>query len=92
MTASREIENYIPSETVGKLLELTAIPEQIAPYEDFFEYLDGLSVDAGKKYKDKKPMLAEQICPNLTRENLEGIFDLNEKLEQICTAINKWNC
>lgn len=91
LTECREIENYIPADAVGKILDLSEVPKHVGPYEDFFDYLDDLSVDAGKKHKDKKPVLAEKICPHLTKENLNDLLDLNLKMGEICLAINKWN-
>ncbi len=45
----------------------------------------GRFVKKGKgSYRDKKPVLAAQICQYLTKDNISGVLDLKERLDEIC--------
>ncbi|MEI8172366.1 MAG: ATP-binding protein [Deltaproteobacteria bacterium] len=90
LTKGREIENYIPSFAVGKLLNIDT-PEQVGQYDDFFDYLDKLGNDEGKNYRTKKPLMAEKISPYLRKVDLETVLDLGECLKQVCQRIKEWN-
>lgn len=90
VTKGREIENYIPVDAVSALIE-SSEKVSIGQYDDFFDCLDKMKRGEGKSYRSKKPLMAERICPHLTKENLEGLFDLNEQLGKICKKIKEWN-
>ncbi|MBF0464219.1 MAG: AAA family ATPase [Nitrospirae bacterium] len=90
VTKGNEIENYIPAEAVGKLLNKTGI-EQVEQFEDFFKYLDAIDVGEKSSYRKKKPVLAEKVCEHLTKENTKSIIDLDEKMTEVCSQIRKWN-
>jgi putative ATP-dependent endonuclease of OLD family len=90
VTGGREIENYIPAQVVGKVLGLsvTKNPEQ---YECFFDYLDRLQKFEGKKYSKKKSLLAEKVVPFMTLDSMSTSLDLNDRMQEICAEIKKWN-
>lgn len=90
VTKGKEIENYLPASSISEYLGIEA-SEQVGQYENFFDYLDRLKPGEGKRLTDKKPLFAEQICPYLTKHDLERNLDLPEKLEQLCNLIRTWN-
>jgi hypothetical protein len=90
VTKGKEIENYISGSVVSKWLGKEKI-KQVTRYEDFFDYLDGIEAGKGKSYSRRKPLLAEQLSPHMTKENIDGVLDLGERLEQLCDEIKKWN-
>ncbi len=90
VTKGKEIENYIPAEALGKLLDVPLV-RQVGQYENFFEYLDGIKEEKGKWYKGRKPLLAEEVCQHITRENISGVLDLEQRLKEICEVIRDWN-
>ncbi len=90
VTQGREIENYIPNaafETWRSGLKL----DERAPYEDVFEALDKMEPGLGKRYRDKKPQLAEAIVPHITKENSAGMLDLDNQVTELVRRIREWN-
>ncbi len=53
--------------------------------------LDGIKEGKGQWYKGRKPLLAEEVCPFITRETLASVLDLPERLNEICKVIRGWN-
>jgi len=90
VTKGREIENYIPRQSVDALLDVTDSP-QVERYDSFFEHIDSLKPKQGKKYLKDKVLLAGKIVTNLSKENLSGLLDLDEKLNLVCKKIRSWN-
>lgn len=90
VTKGKEIENYIPKETVSKLTEKKNI-KHVGQFEDFFEYLGTIKKNEGKKYQNKKPLLAENVSQFLTKNNIQSVLDLAERLDEICNRIRTWN-
>ena len=90
ITAGKEIENYIPADAVSKLLKIDKV-DQVGRYVNFFEYLNSIEKNKGTYYSTKKAMLAEEIVPHLSKENLNEILDLSKKLDSICDRIRTWN-
>lgn len=91
VTQGREVENYIPAEAVASLLSTPNQVAQVDQYHNFFDYLDTLSDGAGKRYLSKKPLLAEQLVPTMTRDNISNVLDLEEQLNNLCSTIRRWN-
>lgn len=92
VTKGKEVENYVPAEAVAKLLEIdTHSVNQVDQYQSFFDYLDTLKENAGKRYLSKKPLLAEMLVPYMTHENISEVHDLAEKLETLCSTVRRWN-
>jgi len=91
VTHGKEVENYIPAEAVANLLNTPNQVDQVDQYQNFFDYLDTLLDGAGKRYLSKKPLLAEQLVPNMTRNNISNVLDLEEQLNNLCSIIRSWN-
>ena len=90
VTRGKEIENYIPADTLKDMYSLDNV-DQVGQYDDFFAYLDTVASGDGTRYANKKTMFAEKICPHLRREHLEHLLDLSQKLDAICRKIQSWN-
>ncbi|MCF6155801.1 MAG: ATP-binding protein [Candidatus Brocadia sp.] len=90
VTKGKEIENYIPADVVATWLKKQDI-EQVGQYDNFFDYLDNLKNGEGQRYSSRKPLLAEQLCQFMTKENITNSLDLAERLKQVCDVIRKWN-
>lgn len=90
VTAGREVENYIPAASLATFCGL-ASASQTGKFSKFDEHLDRLKSGVGKKYLNNKVLFAEKIIPTLTRENLENILDIKEKIEMAVSEIKRWN-
>lgn len=90
VTKGKEIENYIPVDAMAKWLNKEDIVK-VGQYEDFFDYLDAIKGGEGCRYAHRKPLLAEQLIPYITRKNIGGVLDLADRLEEICNIIRQWN-
>jgi len=84
ITAGREVENYIPIETLRLVLKNPnlAQPEKLA---DIFEYVNRPS------WKGNKVALAHKIVPMLRKAELEKTLDLAPMLDLVCGRIREWN-
>lgn len=90
ITKGKEIENYIPKEVVNSHLK-SSETKDVGKYESFFDYLDLIENGTGKKFFQKKSLLAENLVPHMTKENLSRMLDLDEQMKKICKEIEKWN-
>ncbi|TDY02967.1 ATP-dependent nuclease [Thiohalophilus thiocyanatoxydans] len=90
VTKGKEIENYIPAESIATWRDSQNI-EQVDQYANFFDYLDGVENGQGYYYSSRKSLLAEKLAPHMTRESIAGVLDLGEKLEELCRVIRSWN-
>jgi len=90
ITKGKEIENYIPSDVVNSFWNVKE-SKQVPEYESFFDHLDKVSTNEGKKYSAKKPLLAENIISRMTKENMKNIMDMDERMRKVCSEIKKWN-
>ncbi len=90
ITKGKEIENYIPASVVDEFWGLTD-STQVEKYKSFFDHIDGLVSGEGSRYNSKKPLLAEKIAKIMTKQNLMGSLDLNDRMNEICTKIRNWN-
>lgn len=92
VTKGREVENYIPARVIAKWLGVGI--EQVTQseqYENFFTYLDGIKDGKGKYYSSRKPLLAEELGPHFLKNDLNGVLDLSQRINDVCTNIRKWN-
>lgn len=90
ITKGKEIENYISSEVVDQLLSVqNSVPT--GQYSSFFDHLDSIEAEVGSKYALKKPMLAETLAPLMTKDNMQHVLDLEEKMNKLCAQIENWN-
>ena len=90
VTKGKEIENYIPKEVVAKLLNKPKV-EQVAQYENFFEYLEKISKGSPPYKSPDKVRLAEDVSQHLKKENISAVLDLEQRLDSICEKIKEWN-
>lgn len=90
VTKGKEIENYIPKESLVSITD-TEIAEQVKQFENFFDYLNTNIRGLGDKYIINKPLLAEKVCQLMTKEYLVPMLDINEKMEILCKKIRAWN-
>lgn len=91
ITEGREVENYLSPSVVAKLTnkDMAEIPT-VGQFVDFFAYLDGVAPGLGKKYREKKPLLAEAVAPYLTRDSMT-LFGLGAQMDALCQQIRRWN-
>ena len=90
ITKGTEIENYIPTEAVSKMYGGVSV-RQVSQFEDFFDYLDEVKKNEGKRFSKRKAVLAETLCRFLTKDNFAGILDLKDQIEKVCSRIQSWN-
>lgn len=92
VTKGREIEHYIPREALAAYYG-KEMPEPTADdaYLRFEDYLDKIDEGAGRTYLNRKTVYATRISPLITREGLEAIPDLAEKLDAVVEKLDQWN-
>ncbi|MCP5197560.1 MAG: AAA family ATPase [Gammaproteobacteria bacterium] len=90
VTKGKEIENYIPAESIISWKNRQNI-EQVEQYVNFFEYLNKIENGQGDYYSSQKPLLAEKLVPYMTKESIARVLDLGENLEKLCNFIRGWN-
>ncbi len=90
LTNGREIENYIPMAALRELYGNGKISE-LGQYQEFAEYLDSVKVGIGKRFKRSKVVFAEQVCPHMTKENINGVYDLMKQINSCKEDILRWN-
>ena len=90
LTKGREIENYIPMAALRELYGNGKISE-LGQYQEFSEYLDSIKVGIGKRFKRTKVVFAEQVCPHITKENINGVYDLMKQINACKKDILRWN-
>lgn len=71
VTKGKEIENYISAGVISNWLDGQVIAD-VGQYENFFDYLDSIKAGVGQRYSSRKPLLAELLSPNITKENIVG--------------------
>lgn len=92
ITDGREIENYIPAEAISAWLgDSSGPPEMVGSFESFFAYIDRLEEGRGRRYEKQKPLLAEEVTPYFTKDNLASVPGLKDKLDRLCGEIRRWN-
>lgn len=92
ITATKEIENYIPSEALQKAFS-EATARAPGRFEHFFPSAAGQSyieTQLNRKSVDKVE-LATMVAPHLTLENMSERFDWKSECERITNAIRRWN-
>ena len=91
VTAGKEIENYLPLEAISKLFKKAELPA-LGEFEDIADFLNkNISGNEGSKFEKRKPQFAANICPFLTKDNINNILDLSERLNNLCQKIKEWN-
>ena len=90
VTKGKEIENYVTSNAINPVLDITAAT-QVGQYEKFDQYLNKLKAHEGESYLNNKVLFAEKVLPNLSKEDLETVLDLSEKISDAVSEIKRWN-
>jgi AAA15 family ATPase/GTPase len=96
VTEVKEVENYIPPDILGKIFSKTSLLK-IGKYEHFYHIPKGKSKDLGYWQKNKfdgqfdKVEFAHKVAEDITRENIENVFDLDKNMKEICRRIKTWN-
>lgn len=90
VTAGKEVENYIPTQTINSLYRTDTAPS-LERYGDFSEFLDSLRNEEGKRFLRNKVLYAEQVCPSITVADMASVFDLKAKINEACNRIRFWN-
>ncbi|MER0497304.1 AAA family ATPase [Aeromonas hydrophila] len=91
LTKGKEIENYIPADSIKKAFDISTEVRQVEQYENFFDYLEEYVKNKGRQYESKKTILASQLIPFMEKDMLSSCLDLNENLVKLCDEIKKWN-
>ena len=90
ISKGKEIENYIPSVIVDQFFGVDS-SLQVGQYSSFFDHIDNLKQGEGKKYFEKKSLLAEKLIQYMTIENMRSMLDVDEKMSEVCGRIRDWN-
>lgn len=90
ITEGKEIENYIPSCVVNSVLGIEH-SDQVGVFDNFFNHLEELSPGKGHKYEQDKVNFSKNAIKHMTRENLEKVLDLEDKLKLVTDHIYSWN-
>ena len=91
ITAGKEIENYLPQEAISQLFGNSELPA-LREFEDIADFLNkNIDGNEGSKFEKGKPQFAANICPFLTKDNINNILDLSERLDILCQKIKEWN-
>jgi len=90
VTAGKEVENYIPVKALEAYSNKSPV-QPIEQYEAMEDYLDGLKEGEGKRYERNKVLFAERMVPALSKQDLESLPDLRDKLTDTCNRIRTWN-
>ena len=90
ITAGREVENYLPLDAIKGYVPAASRP--IEQFECMGDYLKATaSPEVAKKFRRSKPLFAEHVVPLITLENAKHVLDLDQRMEEACAAIRKWN-
>ena len=90
VTAGREIENYIPTCALKRLTDVDS-PEPFGQFERMENYLEKVKTGEGKRFLSQKAVFAAKICPFIEKRALKGVYDLDDKVSELCHQIRKWN-
>lgn len=90
VTKGKEIENYVTASSVNQALGVTT-GTQVGQFDKFDQYLNSLKAGEGERYLNNKVLFAENIVPNLNKEELQTVLDMQQKMNSVVTEIKKWN-
>lgn len=92
ITDAREIENYIPKQSLESLFKKSGIRpiekyERVLPHHKEKSYFRNvLSMSCSDKVS-----LAEEVVSDMTKNYIVNIFDLNKQMLKIVSKINEYN-
>ena len=90
ITHGREVENYIPPSALVQLYP-TMAERPVGRFEDLFELLEKVKPGEGERYKKKKVLFAERVCPHITIEGIKTAHDLETQVNDALKHIRRWN-
>jgi putative ATP-dependent endonuclease of the OLD family len=90
VTKGREIENYIPESAIKELFN-SKTTEKFTQFMDIKDYLDKISKGAGKRFEQGKVIFAKEIIPLLKKEELDKVYDLKQRINDLINRIRSWN-
>jgi len=90
LTAGREIENYIPQSVISRKYSSKKLAD-LGQFEKYKDYLEKIEKGLGDNFADNKNVYASEIVDDLTLDDLENVYDLKEKVTEVCNKICDWN-
>ena len=87
VTQGREVENYIPPETLQILLKDDGLKGPAA-YSDVLAYI---AEKRGNNTPPRKVDLATEVALLLNRDVIANFLDMSHHLDSICRVIRTWN-
>lgn len=89
VTQAREIENYIPKESIETAHNKTGL-KHIGEFEGIQDYLQENKISKATEYRDKHAK-AVQYAQHFTKENLSFRPELDDIMRKIIERITSWN-
>ena len=90
VTLGREIENYIPNQSIIDHWGLDQ-EKMLGQYESLFDFLNLQIQNEGLKQARRKADLAAELTPLMTLDNLRETYDLSSRMSEVCQRICSWN-
>jgi len=88
ITKCREIENYIPPEVFKRFYKKQKAPEI---YQDIKDFLNDLKLGEGDKFEKSKAVYAERFISYMTKKNMLGCHDWEQRISECAKQICNWN-
>lgn len=90
ITKGREIENYIPDESIKNLYgKKRAL--KFDKFTDISVYLEKIKRGEGKKFERSKTLFAKDILPFITFNLVEKHLDIDKMMKKVINKIKEWN-
>lgn len=89
ITKGREVENYVPQSSINSILKNPS--GTLGQFEDIKNYLNNQTIDLGEKFESSKVFYARQFVKNMILEECNQIYDLDSKMKEVISLIEKWN-
>ncbi|MAM70797.1 MAG: ATP/GTP-binding protein [Gammaproteobacteria bacterium] len=91
ITAGKEIENYIPDNLIMQFWgDGAELNNELGQYDNFFKFVSD-NFQGQDNHVSKKPLLAEKLTEIMTLENMGGVLDLDQRMNQVVDKIREWN-
>ncbi len=90
ITHGKETENYIPKESLESFYD-KLISQQPRRFTPIANTLDKISKGEGEKLKANKIKYAKNFVEYFTKDNLKDLYDVSDKMDNICSIIAKAN-
>lgn len=89
ITKGREVENYIPQTAINSILK--SKDTSLGQFQDIKEYLNTQTLDLGEKFESSKVFYARQFIKHMSFEECKKVYDLDSKMKEVISRIEKWN-